>query len=104
MLLPDGRALSPRTITVAMGSFHLNRSIEQFRIVQERKDSIEIDLKVEDSSVDKQIIEQDLVGHFKAMLGIEDDSVAFNVVFVDDIPLNKNGKLKIIESKIDFSI
>ncbi len=104
LLLPDGRMLSPRTITVAMGSFHLNRFIEQFRIVQERKDSIRIDLKVEDLSEDKRIIEHDLMAHFKAMLGIEDDSVAFNVVFVDDIPLNKNGKLKIIESKLDLSI
>jgi phenylacetate-CoA ligase len=104
ILLPGGRALSPRTITVAMGSFHLNKYIEQFRIVQERIDRIEIDLKVEDSSVDKRIIERDLIVHFKAMLGIEGDSVTFNVVFVDDIPLNKNGKLKIIESKLDLSI
>jgi phenylacetate-CoA ligase len=104
LLLPDGRLLSPRTITVAMGSFRLNKFIEQFRIVQERKDSIRIDVKVDDLSVDKRLFERDLVVHFKAMLGIKDDLVAFNVVFVDEISLNKNGKLKIIESKLDLLI
>ena len=104
LLLPDGRTLSPRTITVAMGSFHLNKYIEQFRVVQERKDRIEIDLKIEDSFVDKPRIERDLVAHFKTMLGIEGDSVAFNVVFVDNIPLNKNGKLKIIDSKLNIMV
>ena len=101
LVLPDGRVLSPRAITVAMGSFRLNKYIEQFRIVQETKDSIEITLKLEGSSMDKGVMEKEIVAHFKSMLGLEDGSVAFRVVFVDDMPLSKNGKLKIIESKLD---
>ena len=101
LVLPDGRVLSPRAITVAMGSFRLNKYIEQFRIVQETKDCIEITLKLGGSSMDKGVMEKEIVAHFKSMLGLEDGSVVFRVVFVDDMPLSKNGKLKIIESKLD---
>ncbi|HLN89321.1 MAG TPA: phenylacetate--CoA ligase family protein [Candidatus Binatia bacterium] len=103
LLLPGGRAMSPRAITIAMGSFHLNRYIEQFKIVQRRRDKIEIQLKVEDLHADKRLIEKDLLTHFKSMLGIEGELMTFEIFFVDDIPLNKNGKLQIIDSKIDLA-
>jgi phenylacetate-CoA ligase len=102
LVLPSGRVLSPRTLTVAMGSFSLNRYVEQFRIVQQKKDSVEIILKLEGSFNDKSVLERDILVHFKNMLSLsEEDSSVFSVVFVDEIPLNKQGKLKIVESKID---
>jgi phenylacetate-CoA ligase len=104
LFLPGGRTLSPRAITVAMGSFHLNRFIHQFRVVQESKHSIEIYLKLDSSFLDQQVMRQGIVSHFRAMLGVDEKSVDFKVVFVDDIPLNKNGKLKIVESKFDGSM
>ncbi len=104
LFLPDGRVLSPRAVTVSMSSFRLNSCIEQFRIVQEKKDRIKIYLKLQGSSVDEGIIEAEIVAHFKTMFGVEDGSMEFSIVFVEEMPLNKTGKLKIIESKLDVSI
>lgn len=104
LLLPGGRAMSPRAVTVAMGSFGLNNYIEQFKIVQEKKDYIQIYLKLQGSSVDKRMIENGIVAHFKKIFGVEDNSVEFEVIIVDEIPLNKTGKLKIVESKLDVSV
>jgi phenylacetate-CoA ligase len=102
LVLPSDRVLSPRTITVAMGSFRFNKYVEQFKIVQYKKDNVEIVLKLESSFKDRNVVERDILVHFKNMLGLnEEDSLVFSVVFVDDMPLNTQGKLKIVESKID---
>ncbi len=100
LVLPGGRMLSPRTLTVSMGSFHLNSFIEQFRIVQESKDRIVIQLVLKDSFTDKVKIQRDIVAHFENMLGLEKGAVEFEVEFLGQIPLNESGKLKIIESKL----
>lgn len=102
LLLPDGRMLSPRVVTIAMSSFRFNSNVEQFRLIQESKSSLKVIIKLHgEASVDKPVMQQALIAHFKNMFGLEDDSVAITVEFVDDIPLNKSGKLKIVESKIN---
>jgi phenylacetate-CoA ligase len=105
LFLPGGRILSPRAITISMSGFRLNSFIEQYKMVQRRKDFLEIQLKMQDSvearrSVDDGIMERDIVAHFQSALGIEKDAVSFEIAFVDDIPIGKNGKLQIIESDL----
>jgi phenylacetate-CoA ligase len=106
LFLPQGRTLSPRTITISMGKFHLNKYIEQFKLIQTRKDKLEIQLKIENSDAARKlfengIMEKEITIHFKSMLGIETEDVTFAVQFVDNIPLSKNGKMQIIESQIN---
>jgi acyl-coenzyme A synthetase/AMP-(fatty) acid ligase len=89
-----------------MGKFHLNKLIEQFRVIQTRKDKLEIQLKMEDSPtaqklVENGVLEKEIITHFRSMLGIENDEVTFEIHFVDEIPLSKNGKLQIIESNLN---
>jgi phenylacetate-coenzyme A ligase PaaK-like adenylate-forming protein len=103
--LPDGRTLSPRTITITMGRFPLNKNIEQFKVIQKRIDTFEIQLKMENSPTAHQLmengtLEKEIITHFKSQLGIENDEVNFIIHFVDEIPISKNGKLQIVESKI----
>jgi phenylacetate-CoA ligase len=81
ILLPGGRALSPRAVTVAMGSFLLNSVIEQFRFLQETKDRIKIFLKLQDSSVDNRWVGS--CGYFN-MFELKEIQT-FTLVFVDDI-------------------
>jgi phenylacetate-CoA ligase len=107
LFLPDGRTLSPRTMTITMARFPLNKYIEQFRVVQTRKDNLEIQLKLEDSPAARVLIEngnmrKEIIDHFRSMLGIENDEVTFEIHFVNDIPLSKNGKLQIVESKLNL--
>jgi phenylacetate-CoA ligase len=105
LFLPNGRALSPRAITITMGSFGMKDQIEQFRVVQKRKELLEIQLKTSDSPSTKAVINEGLMEaeiekHFRSMLGIGDEEVSFEIRFVDEIPLGKNGKLQIIESAL----
>lgn len=103
--LPDGRILSPRTITITMGRFPLNKFIEQFKVIQKQKDVLEIQLKMGDSPeaqklVENGVIEKDVIAHYQYHLGIVNQEVRFEIRFVSEIPIGKNGKLKIVESKI----
>ena len=105
LFLPNGRTLSPRAVTITVGAFHLKEHIEQYRVLQKREDNLEIQLKMGDSPAayalkNKGVMEIEIITHFKSMLGIENDEVKFEVRFVDDIPLGKNGKLQIVESNL----
>jgi hypothetical protein len=88
-----------------MGGFPLKEHIEQFRVVQRRKDFLEIQLKLAGSAASRSLsdsgeIEKSIVSHFRSMLGIDESEAAIEVRFVDEIPLGKNGKLQIIESNL----
>ena len=102
--LPDGRMLSPRTITVAMSMFKHYDSIEQYRIVQKRLDFLEVLIKVRDNNVDKKIIETDLVTHFNRMVHFDEQRMTLDVKFVEDIALSKSGKIMAVVSELGTNI
>jgi phenylacetate-CoA ligase len=105
LFLPRGRILSPRTITITMGRFPLNKYIEQFKVIQSRMDNLKIQLKIEDSTTARALVEngemeKEIITHFKSMFAIENDEVIFEIDFVDEIPISKDGKFHIIESNL----
>ena len=51
--------------------------------------------------VQEALLRGELVRHMKATLSLE--GVDFEIRFVDDIPLDKNGKLRIVVSKVNSS-
>lgn len=103
LFLPDGRTLTPRTLTVAMNLFKFYKYIHQFRIIQKKMDLFEFCLELEDNCVEETLIETDLIHHLKTILKIDTD-VRFKIRFVDHIPLDPNGKLKAVSSELKSDI
>jgi phenylacetate-CoA ligase len=100
LLLPGGRTLSPRAVTVAMSGFRLNGDVEQFRVIQESRDKIRVIIKPKVLPPNRNGLSEELVAHFRRLFQVDEGSVEFAVDFVDEIPLNPSGKLKIVESKL----
>jgi len=100
LLLPDGRLLSPRTFTITMNMFELNRCIEQFRVIQKKTDFFEIWIKKKDNTVDETSMATKLVEHIKKMLGIDTHEITFEIKFVQSIPMDRSGKLMVVVSEL----
>jgi len=99
LFFPNGRILSPRALTVAVGSFALNAYIEQFRVTQTRIDQCQIQI-VAKQGVDRAVLEKKLIIHLAKSLNIRENEVTFTVEFVDNIPADKSGKRMIVKSDL----
>ncbi|MEM2146489.1 MAG: hypothetical protein QW279_14090, partial [Candidatus Jordarchaeaceae archaeon] len=104
IVLPDGKLMSPRTFSVAISTFRLYSYIEQFRIVQKDKTFFEIMIKLRDINVDKDAFEKELIDHLSKIINPLRESIDLRVRFVDNIPLEKSGKLRIVVSEISKPI
>lgn len=100
LFLPNGRTLSPRTFTIAINKFQLSKYIEQFRVIQKKIDYFEIQIKIQDENANRTSVERELVEHLRKTLHIEMEEITFDIRFVEDIPLDKSGKLKIVSSEL----
>jgi len=104
IILPDGRFLSPRVFTVAMGMFKFYSFIEQFRIVQKKPEFFEIYLKMGASDVNFEVVKKELIDHFFKVLNLKEVDVSFDVRFVDDIPFSQSGKLMAVVSEVTRAV
>jgi phenylacetate-CoA ligase len=100
ILLPDGRMIAPRTFTIAMNSFKFYSQIDQFRIVQEKRDLFRFVIKMKEPFVEEEKFRSELESHFRRMLGLVSSSVAFEFELVDSIPLDRSGKLMAVMSRV----
>jgi len=98
LYLSDGRPLSPMAFLYAMSLFRLFEYIEQYRVVQEKQDSLRIDIKRVDVNVDERSMETELVEHIRRVLNLNSE-IRVKVHFVDEIPVDKSGKLMKVISK-----
>ena len=92
IVLPSGKIIAPRSIV------HLIMNITgiwKFKVLQKKKDKIEIRI-VKDKKFSKNTISE-IKRRMKKIIA---ESVDIDIKVVDDIPRNKHGKLKAIESKI----
>lgn len=99
LFLPGGRILSPRAFTVAMGRFPSNQCIEQYRVTQKKIDRFEIQI-VAHEKVNRVALQKELAAHLEKMFNLGVNEVAFEVKFVEEIPLDKGGKLMIVGSEL----
>ncbi len=100
LILPSGQMLTPRAFTFAVHLFEYYDQIEKFRVIQKKLDLFEFNLKLKNSSrVSGTVIERALLNHLAKTFSL--DGAKFFVNFVDDIPLDKNGKLSIVVSQLD---
>jgi phenylacetate-CoA ligase len=102
LVLPDGRRLSPRVFTNAVGLFELVDCMEQYSVVQKKVDHFEFDIKEKDkeNAIDRTILATKLLKHLEKTVQIDMNRVHFDVRFVDSIPMEKGGKMKIVTSEI----
>lgn len=100
VVLPDGRVLSPLVFGWIMEFFKYFTDISQYRVVQKRIDLFRFIIKRRDSEVDEKHIEAELTQHFRRFLNLDASEVDSEVVFVDEIPLDKSGKLRRVVSEI----
>ena len=99
-VLPHGRVVSPRVIVSIVMSFKFYSYFYHFRIVQKKVDLIELIIQMKEDIVDRKVVKDELVAHFRKMLRITADEVALEVKFVENIPLDKSGKLAAVVSEL----
>jgi phenylacetate-CoA ligase len=99
LVLPDGRELSPMTFWTIMRLFKYADHVSRFRVVQKASGLIEILVKKENTDVKESIMEQKLAEHIESCLHIKESFPgAFRIEFVEDIPVDKSGKLRSVIS------
>jgi len=101
LTFPRGRVFAPIAFMLAVWTFKYYNCIDLFRVIQRRKDLLFFKLKLKDNSVDERRIEKELYTHLRKVLGISEDEVTFEAEFVDDIPLDKSGKFRIVVSELN---
>lgn len=98
--LPDGRMLSPLVIGDGMMFFKYFSYIDQYRVIQKKIDFFKILVKKKDCDVEDKVMGSEFAAHFRRLLKVDESEVAVEVEFVDDIPLDKTGKLMKIVSEL----
>ena len=104
LFLSDGQVLSPIAFDVAMNMFKFHSHIDRYRIIQRKIDVFEFYIKTHSDSVDEKIMEKELLKHLWRTLKINADQAKFEVKFVENIPLDKTGKLRKVVSELNQTL
>jgi len=97
----DGRVLSPMGVNAVMCIFKFHDSIDQYRLIQKKIDLFEFLIKLSSDGVDERTVEKELVRHLSRTLNVNAGQATFEVKFVENIPLDKTGKLRKVVSELD---
>ena len=101
LILPDGRLLSPMNFWAIMHYFESADEIDRFQVVQKKPTLIKIYIEVKKSFTAYDHLEKKLVKHVQRCLGIGDSSpLDLDVIFVEDIPKDKAGRLRSVISEL----
>ena len=99
--LPDGRTITPRAFTIAFNMFKLYKYIDQFRVIQKRKGFFHVLVKLKDKKSNlENILRKELQVHLRETINLPVGSVEFEIDCVNEIPLDKNGKLMTVVSEL----
>jgi phenylacetate-CoA ligase len=101
IVLPSGRRVPALVFGWIMEFYRFYRNIYQYRIVQKRVDHLRVFIKKKNGSADEREMELELVRHMKKMLDLSEFEVTVEVEFVDEIPLDKSGKLRKVVSELE---
>jgi phenylacetate-CoA ligase len=100
--LPNGQLITPRAFTVALHEFKFYHCIEKFRVIQKELAVFEFVIKLKADSINESEFEQGLIAHLGTIFQLRD--LVFDISIVEDIPLDKNGKLMAVVSRLDRSL
>ena len=99
--LPNGSYFSPRHFCLTMNSFELINYFDQFRVIQKKIDSFEFLIKMKNNQIEEKKMKERLADHIRKMLNLEDYNMTFEINFVNEIPLEKTGKLRAVVSELN---
>lgn len=92
LVLPNGDKISGATFYATLEYFPFMR---QFKIVQESADNCTVLLKITDPNEENRMQVEG------ALMCLLEGKIRYKIKYVDDIPIDPNGKTKILSSKID---
>jgi phenylacetate-CoA ligase len=103
IVFPSGHIVSPWRLIETLKLFILTDDIEKYRIIQHKKDHIEIKIVKTNDKVNEQSIKKWIELNLKKEF-TEDEvqlsDLQIEISFVDTIPSTKRGKLNVISSKL----
>jgi len=94
----SGRVLAPFAFMLAFWTFRYYSLVDLFRIVQTGKDRLVFKIKPRETL--PKDFEKELEAHVRKELNLGEEEVSVDVEFVDDIPLDKSGKFRIVVSEV----
>jgi phenylacetate-CoA ligase len=104
LVFPDGHVVSPMSFIETLKAFSLVREIDQYRVVQQREDLIEIYVKKAKDHVDEKEISEWLVSNVLQGLPkvekVDLSKVTFEVKFVNSLPMTGRGKHNVVISHV----
>lgn len=103
LILPDGQIFTPMAFIEELGAFKLEEEIEQYQIIQEKKNLIRIILKKIDEKVDEKKVESLLRKNLRQItdsLSNQNKDISFEINFKDRLIKTPRGKLKVVISKL----
>lgn len=92
LVLPNGDKISGATFYATLEYFPF---MKQFKIVQESADNCTVFLKITDPNDENRMQVEG------ALMRLLEEKIRYKIKYVDDIPIDPNGKTKILSSKID---
>ena len=108
LVFPDNQVVAPMSFVEMVHAYSFVKEIGQYRVIQKRKDLVEIYVKKVNDSVDeKSLSERLLTNILKGLTEVEKvdvSKVRFEVEFVDEIPLSLRGKLNVIVSYVQSDL
>jgi hypothetical protein len=76
------------------------KDIERFRIVQKKLNRFDFIVKLRSSELNENSRERELVEVFSRALKVSESEMQFELQLVNEIPLDKSGKFRIVVSEI----
>lgn len=104
LIFPDGHVVTPMSFIETLKAFKLAKEIDQYRVVQKKRNLVEIYVKKSSDSVDEDRIGSWLIANILDGLPkverVDLSEVTFEVKFVDELPLSGRGKLNVVVSHV----
>jgi phenylacetate-CoA ligase len=104
LTFPDKHIVAPMSFIEILQAFRFVKEIEQYRVIQKKRDLIEIYIKKTNSEVNEESLGKQLVANVMEGLpkveNVNVSKVNFEVKFVDDLPLTQRGKLNVVVSYV----
>ena len=104
LVFPDGHIVSAMSFIETLKAFLLVKEIEQYRVVQDRENSVQILIKKAYEEVDETSVTTWLLNNISRDLpkveNVDLAGVRFEVKYVDKLPLTRAGKLNVVTSNV----
>jgi phenylacetate-CoA ligase len=103
IFFPNGQVVSPWKFIESIKLYLLTDEVKKYKIIQQKKDLIEIQIVKATSEVDEEMIKNWIENNLKTefsdtQVGLSD--IEFKINFVKSIPVSGEGKLNVITSKL----